>query len=192
MNEYTETISAKLRLCAADILGQETTTLEAQTRAYDLLDALLDDDMKSFRMAGDFLPAATAFLQAFEQGIPQYDEEKLRTELDKTLSALDIDVNEARFKAAAAASLHEFAKETFEIWKNSGIFARRRALKELRQRAGFRLEAHRIGNYVAKTFDLMNEAQSVFAKAQQARFKADITYKIKPGTYERIADAIRP
>ena len=101
-------------------------------------------------------------------------------------------MNEARFKAAAAASLHEFAKETFEIWKNSGIFARRRALKELRQRAGFRLEAHRIGNYVAKTFDLMNEASANFAKIQQERFKADVSYKIKPGLYERIAQAIQP
>ncbi len=191
MNGYTETISAKLRQCTNDILGLETITLEAQVRAYDLLDSILADETKSFIRTDDFMPASTSFLQALEQGTPHYDEVKLREELHGTLAALDTDVNEARFKAAAAASLHEFAKETFEIWKTSGIFARRRALKELRQRAGFRLEAHRIGNYVAKTFDLMNEAQSHFAKTQQARFKADTAYKIKPGLYESIANAIK-
>ena len=66
------------------------------------------------------------------------------------------------------------------IWQAQGIFARKRALRELRERAGFRLESHRIGNYVAKTFDLMNEAQVRFARAQQALFAADFRYKIKP------------
>ena len=93
-------------------------------------------------------------------------------------------------EAAAAASLHEFAKETFQTWQTAGIFARRRALNELRERAGFRLEAHRIGNYVAKTFDLMNEAQSAYARAQQTLFTSNVSYKIKPGLYARIASAL--
>ena len=76
------------------------------------------------------------------------------------------------------------------IWQTAGIFARRRALNELRERAGFRLEAHRIGNYVAKTFDLMNEAQAEFARAQQARFKADISYKIKLDSYTGIQNIL--
>ena len=72
----------------------------------------------------------------------------------------------------------------------SCIFARRRALRELRERAGFRLESHRIGNYVAKTFDLMNEAQARFARAQQAVFSADVKYKIQPDTYAKIYDLL--
>ena len=66
------------------------------------------------------------------------------------------------------------------------MFARRRALRDLRERAGFRLESHRIGNYVAKTFDLMNEAQARFAKAQQAVFAADVSYKVRPSEYSEI------
>ena len=99
-------------------------------------------------------------------------------------------MNEVRFEAASAASLHEFAKEVFEIWQTSGVFARRRALRDLRERAGFRLESHRIGNYVAKTFDLMNEAQARFARAQQAVFAADVRYKICPEIYSRIYDIL--
>ena len=192
MDNYNSNISANLQLCTEDITTLATITLEAQVRAYDLLDAILADECGSFRNEAGFIPAAKEFLQASEARTPLYDEEKLRQELSAALAPLDENINEARFKAASIASLHEFAKETFEIWKTSGIFARRRALKELRQRAGFRLEAHRIGNYVAKTFDLMNEANSQFAKAQQARFSADVSYKIRPGLYESIAKAIKP
>ena len=57
--------------------------------------------------------------------------------------------------------------------------------------AGFRLESDRIGNFVAKTFDLMNEAQAAQARAQQALFSANVSYKIKSGLYSRIASALR-
>ena len=67
---------------------------------------------------------------------------------------------------------------------------RKRALKALRERAGFRLESHRIGNYVAKTFDLMNEAQMKFARTQQKVFASDVRYKIKPGLYGKIAEIL--
>lgn len=192
MDNYIDSISANLKLCAEDIARLEVIDLEAQVRAYDLLDAILEDESGDFRSSADFQMAAEEFQQALDDHKPLFDEEKLRQELSKVLSPLDESINEARFKAASIASLHEFAKETFEIWKTAGIFARRRALKELRQRAGFRLEAHRIGNYVAKTFDLMNEAHSQFAKAQQARFNADVSYKIKPDLYEKISQAIKP
>ena len=65
------------------------------------------------------------------------------------------------------------------------------ALRRLRSLAGFRLESNRIGNYVAKTFDLMNEAQAASARAQQALFAANVTYKIKSGLYSRIASALQ-
>ena len=65
-------------------------------------------------------------------------------------------------------------------------------MRKLRALAGFRLESDRIGNYVAKTFDLMNEANAAFAKAQKNHFAANVSYKIKPGLYSRIAEALRP
>ena len=106
------------------------------------------------------------------------------------MASLERACTDARFEAASAASLHEFAKETFETWQTAGIFMRKRALKALRDRAGFKLESHRIGNYVAKTFDLMNEAQMRFAKAQQALFAADVAYKIRPGIYDKVYDLL--
>lgn len=160
-------------------------TLEEQTRAYDILDYILgggyvDGDSKfckEYDALKDMLPGV-------------YDEAALNEEAMQVIAPLQRELEDLRFAAASAASLHEFAKEVFEIWQTQGIFARKRALKELRERAGFRLESHRIGNYVAKTFDLMNEAQVRFATAQQRVFAADIRFKISPDLHSRVSDLL--
>ena len=188
-NSYID-IPRTLSECAADLTTLQSINLEAQVRAYKLLDAMLADSIQSYKTSVGFDQAAAEFVTAMETTTIGYDEDALQKELSEKLAAYDAEASEARFKAASAESLHEFAKEVWDIWQNSGVFARRRALKELRQRAGFRLEAHRIGNYVAKTFDLMNEAYSQFAKAQQARFAADVTYMIQPGIHEKIKSII--
>ena len=190
MDRYIN-IPAAIAQCATDLAATGKISLEAQSRAYDLLDSLLSDENRSYTEAKGYAEAAEMFTKAYAKPHAEYDEDALRKELEQKLAPLNEALEEIRFKAASAASLHEFAKEVFEIWKTAGIFARKRALKELRERAGFRLESHRIGNYVAKTFDLANEAQAAFAKAQQARFAADITYKIKPGIHEQIHRLIK-
>lgn len=191
MNEFISNIPAAIAQCANDLETTEIISLDAQSRAYDLLDILLSDEYGTYKNSEGYAQAAEAFLNASAAPQAVYNETSLKKELADRLAPLDEALAEIRFKAAAAASLHEFAKEVFEIWQTAGIFARKRALKELRERAGFRLEAHRIGNYVAKTFDLANEAQAEFARAQQARFKADISYKIKPGIHEQIHRLIK-
>ena len=37
----------------------------------------------------------------------------------------------------------------------------------------------------------MNEAQARFARAQQAVFAADVTYKIKPGIYSKMYSSLK-
>lgn len=159
--------------------------LEEQTRAYDILDYIMGEG---------HVDVDTRYCEeydALKDRLPGvYDEAALNEEAEQVLAPLQKELEDLRFAAASAASLHEFAKEVFEIWQTQGIFARKRALKELRGRAGFRLESHRIGNYVAKTFDLMNEAQARFARAQQALFSADVRYKIRPGVYARIYEVL--
>ncbi len=164
-------------------------SLDEQVRAYDLLDSLLVMDH-----VGWDIGTAEKYCEVYkasEDALARcHDIDALKEEAEKCLATLRGDLEESRFAAASAASLHEFAKEVFEIWQTAGIFARRRALRELRERAGFRLESHRIGNYVAKTFDLMNEAQARFARAQQNLFAADVRYKIKPDTYKEIYEIL--
>ena len=187
----TKGMEALLLGCADDMAEASASgkmTLAMQVRAYDLLDMLLAQDTA---LEGEGLCAASekcrkAFEEAGEALAGLFDASELKLEAKRRLQPLEAKLNEARFEAASAASLHEFAKETFEVWQTSGVFARRRALRDLRERAGFRLESHRIGNYVAKTFDLMNEAQARFAKAQQAVFAADVSYKVRPSVYSEI------
>lgn len=185
-----ESLTGQLRLCTDDIENAGHWGLDAQVRAYNLLDGLLCagvPDTEEFRDAAvRFVTACRSTgwaMDVIEEGC---DQERLREELAERLAPLKTALEEARFEAAAAASLHEFAKKVFGVWQNGGIFSRRRALRELRERAGFRLESHRIGNYVAKTFDLMNQAQARFGQAQQAVFAADADYKIKKDTLEGI------
>ena len=186
MKTYFTDIPSAISKCADDLTTLPALTLEAQVRAYQLLDAMLADSSQSYKTMPCYAEAAEAFSKSIDNQSIEYNEDTLRKELAASLATLEAELNEARFKAAAAESLHEFAKEVWDIWQNSGVFARRRALKELRQRAGFRLESHRIGNYVAKTYDLMNEAHSKFAKAQQAKFAADVSYMIQPAIYDKI------
>lgn len=170
--------------CAAEmqeVAASGKMTLQAQVRAYDLLQAL----------SGESVPVAASaaenYCRTYEQLAGKleaaYDADALKQEIESVLAPARHAVNEARFEAAAAASLHEFAKEVWQTWQTAGIFARRRALRDLRERAGFRLESHRIGNYVAKTYDLANEAQMKFGHAQQLLFAADVSYKCRPGMY---------
>ena len=156
-------------------------TLEAQVRAYDLLQELSEYGVSVSVDAADIF--CSAYEGCKDKLEAAYDADSLKDELGALLAPMRGSVNELRFEAAAAASLHEFAKEVWQTWQTAGVFARRRALRDLRERAGFRLESHRIGNYVAKTYDLANEAQARFAKAQQALFAADMTYKCRPGVY---------
>ena len=162
-------------------------SLEQQVRAYDLLQMLGEASdrgiLPSESISKEFCEVYEESADALDRA---YDKAALKEELSAVLEPLKQAVIEARFEAASAAALHEFAKEVFEIWQTSGIFARRRALQELRARAGFRLESHRIGNYVAKTFDLANEAQMRFAHAQQTLFSHDVSYKLRPGLYREI------
>ena len=167
--------------CTADMKAAAETgrwTLDAQVRAYDLLEKILDLPEGGMVGPSDVYSDTVATWCS------------LLGPAARVVRPLEEAVENTRFKAAAAASLHEFAKETFEIWQTGGVFSRRRALRELRERAGFRLESERIGNYVAKTFDLMNEAQTAFAAAQQALFAGNVSYKIKPGVCARLAELL--
>ena len=203
-------ISAGLKQCIADMreaVHDGRMTLEAQTRAYDLLGYLLEapagevvtdgcvtaseDDARTGMTA-----SAGAFLSAYSECSDKlsaaYDGNQLREESDAQLEPFRKALKESEDRLKTMTDLHDCAKKTYEIWTGAGFFARQKALRILRQKAGFRLESKRIGNYVAKTFDLMNEAAAAYARAQQALFAADRSYKIRPGIYGEIAAALKP
>lgn len=166
-------------------------SLDVQIRAYDLYEMLMD--MPELTDAERSAAQEYCKVYAEHEGFiaASYDEAHLNNALNARMAPLERAATDARFEAASAASLHEFAKDTYEVWKTAGIFMRKRALKALRERAGFRLESHRIGNYVAKTFDLMNEAAMKYARCQQALFSANVSYKIKPEIFMMINEHLK-
>ena len=203
-------ISKELVQCTEDMRQAAQNgkiSLEAQVRAYDLLECIMDlpeggsvgpadgymDTIatwcSSLGPAEEYYSEYSRLASALESA---YDEEYLIQSAKDMLQPLEEALSAASQLASERTALHQCAKETFEIWQNGGFFSRQSALRKLRALAGFRLESDRIGNYVAKTFDLMNEANAAFAKAQKNLFAANVSYKIKPGLYSRIAEALRP
>ena len=171
--------------CIADmrlIAQSGNWTLEAQVRAYDLLELLCDHSIEG-EAVSHFCKEYDALAPALDKA---YNEAALQALSAQHLQPYKAALAQAEVKVARLTDLHECAKSTFDIWQTKGLFARQKAIRILRQKAGFRLETKRIGNYVAKTFDLMNEARAEYGRAQQILFAADVSYKIKPGVYQEI------
>ena len=201
-------ISKELVQCTEDMRQSAQTgriSLDACVRAYDLLEKIMDlpeggtvgpADVYSDTVATwcSFLGPAEEFCAEYKRLAAvletAYDSQTLMAEVQERLKPLEKALEDAALLSAERTTLHQCAKATFEIWQSGGFFARQSALRKLRSLAGFRLESNRIGNYVAKTFDLMNEAQSAYARAQQILFSSNVSYKIKPGLYARIASAL--
>ena len=201
-------ISKELVQCTEDMrqsAQDARISLDACVRAYDLLEKIMDlpeggtvgpADVYSDTVATwcSSLGPAEEFCAEYKRLAAvletAYDSQALMAEAQERLKPLEKAQEDAALLSAERTTLHQCAKETFEIWQSGGFFARQSALRKLRSLAGFRLESNRIGNYVAKTFDLMNEAQSAYARAQQTLFSSNVSYKIKPGLYARIASAL--
>ena len=201
-------ISKELVQCTEDMRQSAQTgriSLDACVRAYDLLEKIMDlpegGTVGPADVYSDTVATWCSFLGPAEEFCAEhkrlaavletaYDSQALMAEVQERLKPLEKTLEDAALLSAERTTLHQCAKATFEIWQSGGFFARQSALRKLRSLAGFRLESNRIGNYVAKTFDLMNEAQSAYARAQQTLFSSNVSYKIKPGLYARIASAL--
>lgn len=201
-------ISKELVQCTEDMRQAAQNgkiSLDACVRAYDLLEKIMDlpdgGAVGPADIYSDTIATWCASLGPAEEYCSEYkrlasalesayDENALSQEAAARLKPFETTLEDAALRSAKKTDLHQCARETFEIWQKGGFFARKTALRKLRTLAGFRLESERIGNYVAKTFDLMNEAQSDYARAQQALFSANVSYKIKPGLYARIASSL--
>ena len=201
-------ISKELMQCTEDLRQAAQNgriSLDACVRAYDLLEKIMDlpdggavgpADIYSDTVAtwcsllGPAEEYCAEYARLAQLVDAAYDEDSLQREAKERIELFEKALEAAGQRSAEMTELHQCAKETYEIWQNGGFFARQSALRRLRSLAGFRLESARIGNYVAKTFDLMNEAQAAYARAQQALFSANVTYKVKPGIYSRIASSL--
>ena len=56
--------------------------------------------------------------------------------------------------------------------------------------AGFRLERKRTGNFVTRTFDLMQQAQAKAREAELKMYEHNVAYKCSPNTYLKIFELL--
>lgn len=197
LSDYINRCAEDLSRIAKSQELESSFALDAVVRAYDAYDLLLSIKDDPSIIGTEFLQDGTIenFIMeysSFPKDVSKcLDITAIREELQRRLQLAENELSAAQTKADEAVALHELAKQTYEIWTSKGFIARYIALRKLRKKAGFPLEKDRIGNYVARTFDLMNQARADFAKAQQLRFKADVSYKIDINIYQKIDSILR-
>lgn len=91
-----------------------------------------------------------------------------------------------------AVELHEAAKVAHQAQCEGGFVERWKTLRMIRKMAGFRLERRRTGNFVARTFELMQQAMFVAREAELAMYSHNIEYKCNPDVYMKINDLLTP
>ncbi len=98
--------------------------------------------------------------------------------------------NEALEELQRATELWEMAKVAHKAQMEGGFFEKWKTLRQVRKMAGFRLEKGRTGNFVTRTFDLMNEARSRAREAELKLYEHNVEYKCTPDSYLRIFEVI--
>lgn len=197
LSEHINGCARDMDRVASSVKISPSVALDLIVKGYDTYDLLLQVKECSSVVGTEFLQDGTIenYLMEYSRLASKlkkcFDKESLMIENQARIKSLDIRLERAEKEVERAVELHNLAKETFEIWENGGFISKYVALRRLRKSAGFRLEKDRIGNYVARTFDLMNQARMNYAKEQQARFKGDVSYKIIPDIYHRIATLLK-
>ena len=120
-------INTLLNACVEDmknIADSGSFTLDAQVRAYDLFSELLEAEsvpgMKPDKGSAEIY--LNTYSDLAEKIAAAFSQEALVNAAKARLAPLERACTDARFEAAAAASLHEFAKETYQTWQTAGIF----------------------------------------------------------------------
>ena len=99
--------------------------------------------------------------------------------------------NEALEELEKATALWEMAKIAHKAQQEGNLWERWKTLRQVRKMAGFRLERRRTGNFVTRTFELMQQAQARAREAELKLYEHNVEYKCTPDSYLRIYEAIQ-
>jgi len=82
------------------------------------------------------------------------------------------------------------AKVAHKAQEEGGFFEKWKTLRQVRKMAGFPLERRHTGNFVARTFDLMEEARMKMREAELKMYGHNVAYKCTPDTYMKIFELL--
>lgn len=209
MGKYNEErlreIAAMIRQVSADI---EDITVSGQypvvtlLRGYELLECLGDDTLEyELDQAGEGSSAAGEFFEAVERFRECYlangeklyaviDMEQVQMKAAAYLGPWGKRYKEAKEAFEKAEELHLMAKVAHKAQEEGGFFEKWKTLRQVRKMAGFPLERKRTGNFVARTFDLMEEARMKMREAELKMYGHNVAYKCTPDTYMKIFELL--
>lgn len=209
MGKYNEErlleMAAMIRQVIADI---EDITVSGQypvvtlLRGYELLECLGDDTLEyelgqageGSSAAGEFFETVGRFRECYlangEKLYSVIDMEQVQMKAAAYMGPWGKRYKEARQEARKAEELHKMAKIAHKAQEEGGFFEKWKTLRQVRKMAGFPLERKRTGNFVARTFDLMEQARMKAREAELKMYEHNVAYKCTPDTYLRIFEVI--
>lgn len=174
-------------------------------RGYDLLETLGDWEKVSYNLE-QAQKEAPEYVELFQAALKQYVQNYLVN--GERLYAL-MDMDQIKMKAAAyigpwkrrhnealeeleqATALWEMAKMAHQAQQEGNFWEKWKTLRQVRKMAGFRLERKRTGNFVVRTFDLMQQAQSKARDAELKLYEHNVEYKCTPDVYMKLCEIIQ-
>ncbi len=203
-NSLNNNLAAQVEQVRVDMQEIATTgqyPVVTLLRGYDLLERLGDWENVEYNLK----QYGQEEIVAFEDAVKNYREEYIAN--GEQLYAV-MDVEQIKLKCAAymspwvrlykeakgelekATALWEMAKVAHQAQLEGGFWEKWRTLREVRKMAGFRLERKRTGNFVTRTFDLMQQAQAKAREAELKMYEHNVAYKCSPNTYLKIFELL--
>lgn len=170
-------------------------------RGYDLLEKLGNWENVEYNLqqygkedTEAFRNAAKSYREAYiangEQLYAVMDMEQIRMKCSAYMSPWVRLFKEAKKELEEATALWEMAKVAHQAQQEGGFWEKWHTLRQVRKMAGFRLERKRTGNFVTRTFDLMQQAQTKAREAELKMYEHNVAYKCTPDTYLKIFELL--
>lgn len=165
-------------------------------RGYDLLDMLGDWENVKYNVgeSEDFYKALERYRESYlvhgEQLYAVIDMEQVRMKAAAYMSPWVRRYKEAQQELEKAVELWEMAKIAHKAQEEGSFWEKWSTLRKVRKMAGFRLERGRTGNFVSRTFDLMQEAQAKARQAELEMYGHNVVHKCTPDSYSKIFELV--
>ena len=174
-------------------------------RGYDLLETLGDWEKVSYNLeqvqkenpeyVDVFLAALKQYLQSYlangERLYALMDMDQIKMKAAAYMGPWKRRHNEALEELEQATALWEMAKVAHQAQQEGSFWEKWKTLRQVRKMAGFRLERKRTGNFVVRTFELVQQAQSKARDAELKLYEHNVEYKCTPDVYMKLCEIIQ-
>ncbi len=208
VNEWLKDLTGQVKEVCEDVEEMAASgqyPVVTLLRGYDLLEALGDWERVSYNLE-QVQKGSPECVEAFREALKQYLQSYL-TNGERLYALMDMDHikmkaaaymgpwkrrhNEALEELERATALWEMAKIAHQAQQEGSFWEKWKTLKQVRKMAGFRLERKRTGNFVVRTFDLMQQAQNRAREAELKVYEHNVEYKCSPDVYMRLCEIIQ-